>query len=126
MIILKLLEKLNMIEIKCLKYSEFWFVVEVSLVDGWFLLEEVLDSISISVSFKINRAWFGTLGVEFKSGVSSDFKTVNFVGSSVEFSNDEVWDILEFSGNLVPDGRKLFAVTAPGSVEFNKNVLVVI
>jgi len=98
----------------------------VPLVSSGVVLQPGLDVFNLSAAVIVNGGATLAHGEEFKSGVSSDFETFNFVGSGVELGNNKVRDILEVSGNLVPNGGKLFAVAAPGGIEFDKNILLFI
>jgi hypothetical protein len=88
------------------------------------LSKPFLEVTDLSTAVVFNWVALVALGVELESGVSSDLNTINFVGSSVELTNDNAWDILEFSSELFPNWGKLLAVTAPWGVELNENIIV--
>jgi len=86
------------------------------------LFEELFESWEISLTF-IRFSFFVSSWEPFKSWVSFDLNTVSLVDSSVKLGNDKVWMILEHFTELIPDWGKLFAVTAPWSVEFDEDIL---
>lgn len=98
----------------------FWWFGS-SLVLGDVLIEELLESWEISLTF-VALSGFVTSWVPFKSWVSSDLNTIGLVDSSVEFGNDDVSVILVSFTKLIPNWGKLFAVTAPWSVEFDEDI----
>jgi len=86
------------------------------------LFEELFESWEISLTF-IRFSFFVSSWEPFKSWVSFDLNTVSLVDCSVKLGNDKVWMILEHFTELIPDWGKLFAVTAPWSVEFDEDIL---
>ena len=98
----------------------------VGLVSSRVLLDPGLEAFSVTVAVVVNGAGFLSTGVELESGVSTDVNSFNFVGSGVHLGNNEAGDVLEVSSELFPLGDKLLAVTAPGSVELNENIVVVV
>jgi len=86
------------------------------------LFEELFESWEISLTF-IRFSFFVSSWEPFKSWVSFDLNTVSLVDSSVKLGNDKVWMILEHFTELIPDWGKLFAVTAPWSVELHEDIL---
>lgn len=60
--------------------------------------------------------------VEFESRISTDFNTFSFVDGGIKVSDDNIRSSNVFS-NLNPLGSKRFAMSTPGGVVFNKNVL---
>jgi len=98
------------------------FLLFGSLILGDVLFDELGKSSEISLTF-IRFSSFVTFWVPFKSWVSSDLNTVSLVDCGVEFGNDDIFVVLEVSTELIPDWGKLFAVTAPWSVEFDEDIL---
>lgn len=86
--------------------------------------EPFLEVFKLSTTIVVNGVLLVTLGVELESRVPSDFKTIDFVGSCVEFTNGKVGDILEFVGEFIPDWGELFAVTAPWSIVLNEDIII--
>ena len=52
-----------------------------------------------------------------------NFDVFQLVGGGIHLGDDDVFLILELLAELVPNGRQLFAVSAPRSVEFHQHVL---
>ena len=90
------------------------------------LLEPFLEVFKLSATIVVNGVLLVALGVELEGWVTSDFKTVNFVGSSVELGNGKVGDILEFLSELFPDWGEFLAVTAPWGVVLDEDVVVAV
>jgi len=85
------------------------------------LLEKLFQSLEVSVALVLNgRRASGR--VEIESGESLNVNTDDFIGRAIEFGDDYVIDIVIFFGQLFPDGCKLFAVSTPWGVIFNKDV----
>lgn len=95
------------------------------LILGHVLIDELDEGWEISLTF-IGFSGLVTSWVPFKSWVSSDLNTVGLVDCRVEFGNDDVSVILVVFTELIPDWGKLFAVTAPWSVEFDEDIFGVI
>lgn len=55
-----------------------------------------------------------------------DVKTFNFVGGGVHLGNNNSLGVLELASDGRVDGSKGFAVTAPGSVVFNQNIIITV
>jgi len=88
------------------------------------LFQVINESIFSSITFVINWVVFSVLGEKFNGGESFDFNSFNFVSSGVHLGNDQSLNVFEFLSKGIVDGDKLLAVTAPGSVEFNQNIIV--
>jgi hypothetical protein len=67
-------------------------------------------------------------GEEIKSRESLNIKTlnINLVGSGIHLGDDNTVDSGELITQLVPGGGKLLAMSAPGSVKLDKDILVVV
>jgi hypothetical protein len=61
--------------------------------------------------------------IEDKSWVSSHLYAFSFIGSCIEFGNNEVIVVLIELTKLIPDWSELFAVTAPWGVVLDKDIL---
>jgi hypothetical protein len=77
-------------------------------------------------TFLVSFSFFVTLGEPDESGESSDtvFASLSLVFISIILSDDNVLFVSEGLSKLLPLGGKLFAVTTPGSVELDENILV--
>ena len=72
-----------------------------------------------------NTTYLGTiLGEELDGWETMHFNIFKLVCSGIHFGNNNVCVVLVFFTKLVPRGGQLFAVSAPGSVELNKDALV--
>ena len=60
---------------------------------------------------------------EFDGGEGVNFDILDFVGGGIHLGDDDVFLVLELLAQLVPDGRQLLAMAAPGSVEFHEHIL---
>ena len=92
------------------------------LVGRGVLVEPVLEVSELTVTRVVNASLV-VLGVELESGVATDGDSLNFVGGGIELSNHEVIDGGDGIGELIPDGGELLAVSAPGGVELDKDIL---
>lgn len=64
--------------------------------------------------------------VELKGWVSLNINSFNFISGGVEFGNNNVLVILNFSCKFFPDWGKFLAVTAPWGVELNEDIGITI
>jgi hypothetical protein len=104
------------------------------------LLEELDETFLGSLTVIVNGVLLVVGGPELKSGESMDCNTLNFVGGGINLSDDQVLVVSELSGEGLIDGGQLifkeniitkvtveithrFAVSAPGSVELNEDIL---
>mmetsp|Transcript_35019 Transcript_35019/g.48561 ORF Transcript_35019/g.48561 Transcript_35019/m.48561 type:complete len:313 (-) Transcript_35019:588-1526(-) len=62
--------------------------------------------------------------VEGREALNGEHLAADVVGSRVHLCNDKLGVVLEVLGHLLPDGRQLLAVPAPGGVELNEDILV--
>lgn len=90
---------------------------------GGVLLKEFHDSLEVSISCEWDCLLLAVLP-EDQGGEGLDFNVRNLIGSSVALGNEDVVVLPEFLSNFNVDGSEGFAMTAPGSVELNKDVLM--
>lgn len=74
-----------------------------------------------SLAFKVLD--FVIFWVELDGWVSSDAYTVSFVGGGIKLGNNEVWNIFEVLGKVLPNWGKSFAMSAPWCVELDEYIL---
>lgn len=86
------------------------------------LAEPYLDGFEVTLSFKV-VAFLVILRVEPKSGVATDGEALDLVSSRIELGDDQVGVISNGITDFFPDGGKSLAVTAPGGVVLDKDVL---
>lgn len=93
---------------------------------GGVFLDEGNQTFKISVSFIFNWIALFSIGPEFKGGITFNFNGWNFVGGRINLSDDNIWVVSNFVSEFFIDGSKLFAVTTPGGIEFNQDILVTV
>ena len=85
------------------------------LLLGW-LIQELAETLDSSVSVVVNDLICALLE-EFDGGEALDLDLLQLVGSGVHLGNDNVLVIGILLSQLVPDGYKLLAVSAPDGKE---------
>lgn len=86
------------------------------------LVKPCFDGLEITLTVKLNT-FLVILGVEPKSGVTTNLEAFDLVGSRIELGDDQVSVISNGITELFPDRGKSLAVTAPWGVVLNKDIL---
>merc|ERR1711928_37689 len=102
-----------------------------SLKKGWFVfLTFVFMNHTVQLSQTSQSSFsavfdniVGAFLEKLDGGEALDFGVFQFVESRVHLGDHNGIIILEFLTEFIVNGRQLFAVTAPGSVEFDQNIL---
>jgi hypothetical protein len=105
----------------CLKFIEGRAILGIV---GGVSLQEGDETFFSSVTVEIDGGVLSSLGIELYGGETLDVKTVNFVGGGVHLGNNDSLGVLELAGEGRVDGGEGLAVTAPGSVVFNQNIII--
>lgn len=92
-----------------------------SLVGLGGLSEPLLDVFDFT-SFSVVHSLLVISGVELKSGVSLNFNSFDLVEGGIELGHDDVRSFDVFT-DLFPLGSESLAVTTPGGVELDKDIL---
>ena len=109
----------SQLENKFIGCSEVFFLglSGVSLENGRVLRKPVLEVIELSVAVVVDSILV-VLRVEDQGWVSLDLHSIGLVDGGIELGDHEVFLVLVELTELVPDGSKLLAVSAPWGVEF--------
>ena len=61
--------------------------------------------------------------IELESGETCNFDTFGLIGCRIEVSDNETFNFPELSGKVLPKWSQGLAVTAPRSIELNKDLI---
>jgi len=88
---------------------------------------QVLDETFFgSFTIVVNGSVLLTLGVELDSGETGDADGFDFVSSGIHLGDGNTLNVLKSGGELSINRGKGLAMAAPGSVVFNKDVVIII
>ena len=99
-------------------FFNFFFGIVFLFLSGVFAsvgLDEFLQRVKITAAGVVDDSAF-TFGKVFEVWETADLNTVEFVGSSVGFGDDDVVTVGKSFTELVPDGGERFAVTTPWGI----------
>jgi hypothetical protein len=104
----------------CLKFIEGRAIL--GIVDG-VSLQEGDETFFSSLTTVVNGGVLLSLGIELYGGETLDVKTVNFVGGGVHLGNNDSLVLVDLFSEGGVDGGEGLAMTAPGSIVFNQNII---
>merc|ERR1719186_2194843 len=88
-------------------------------------LQELDESFHGSLPFEIHN-FVSFLLEEFNGRKALNFHVHQFIGGGVDLGDDDALVVLILLAEFLPDRSEFFAVSAPGSVELNENVLLLV
>jgi len=97
-----------------------------ALVVNSVFLQELDETFFGSVTIVINGGVLLSLGIEFYGGETLDVKAFNFVGGGIHLGNDNTGVLVNLTSEGRVDGGEGLAVTAPGSVVFNQDIIIAV
>ena len=90
------------------------------------LSQPLEDTFSVSASVVFDGFSSLVFAPELEGGETLNVNTGNFVFGGVDLSEDDVGVVGQSFGSFIVVRSQCFAVSAPGSIEFNENFLIVV
>merc|ERR1711928_78695 len=114
-----------------INFSSLQFILEWNILFLFFVSRLAVSTISFQEFAQTSQSSFsavfdnivGAFLEKLDGGEALDFGVFQFVESRVHLGDHNGIIILEFLTEFIVNGSQLFAVTAPGSVEFDQNIL---